>query len=1104
MLLSARRLFFSVLAAVLGVLVLASASALAAAPETPEVSVQLPASATSVTVHGVLDPGVEGAPGTYELGTYEFLYKQGKAGCEGEGKAPASPGISLGGGKEAVTEVLSGLTPNTEYTVCLLARTGVKGEDAVSLPATFRTALPPETPITTGPAGSITATSAKLEGMLNPGGKGEPGSYEFVYRQSTSECQHENVETQQQESEHTPTEVALGGEKEVVSPVEVSGLLPNMPYTFCLLARNEAGETALGSPVTFSTLSHKPSVSSTSFSSVGSADATVNTQVETGGLETTIVVKYGTSSAYGSETTAVKLAAGTSTGTTQLLRLQPNTEYHFRVTITNQDGSETSPTDTAFTTLPTGIQGLPDKRAYEMVTPIDKEDAEIYVPDAVQPGNQAEGYQTTRLTEVAPNGDAVVYQGDPTHNGAAGGGGNGLGSAYRATRSPAGGWTQVGIQPTGRRYTYYRGFSTDLSVGVLMAPTENPEADEAQLPGGNAPVGSYGGAEYHERSDLYRHAVSEEDYQALYTAIPNRAPYEFGGVAFDGGFTKVQGEPAYAGGSANLTNLLFEANDALLEGNGALEEELTEDARRELANGEVGADYLYDWAARSLSLVDVLPDGHVVPNTTFGAPQIFGTKISGNPPNFSHVISVDGSRIFWTALEGEGSSQEPKALYVRENATQPQSPLNGQDECTVPVDACTVQVDKEVGGGGRFWAASSDGAKVFFTKGGLYEYAVNPTIGQPGVLTSLTPGVEVQGVIGVSEDGDYLYYVDSNSELYMLHDNGGKWEAPVSIAKLSPEDGTEIEPFAGLTAFIQIGEGHAGDWVPDVGQRTAEVTPNGQGLVFMSDQNLKAQGFPNWYKNEGGEEVYVYDAAQNSVYCASCSQSGEAGANGFLPISWSDSYIPTLISEDGDRVFFDSSSALVSRDTNGVMDAYEWEREGTGSCGQGDGAYGGCIYLLSGGSGNEPSWLLGASSSGNDVFMITRADLTSDAQDELYKVFDARVEGVEPLAPPACTGTGCQGVPGAPPIFATPSSVTYDGVGNFLAPAPVKETVKPKAKPLTLSQKLTKALKVCKGKPKKKRASCEALARKRYKPIEKDAKSPKMAKRVSDSKRGGK
>ncbi len=717
MLLSARRLVFSVFAAVLGVLVLASASALAAAPETPEVSVQLPAPATSVTVHGVLDPGVEGGPGTYELGTYEFLYKQGKAGCEGESKAPASPGISLGGGKEAVTEVFSGLTSNTEYTVCLLARTGVKGEDAVSLPATFRTALPPETPITTGPASSITATSAKLRGVLNPGAKGESGSYEFVYRQSASECQHENVETQQQESEHTSTEVALGGEKEVVSPVEASGLLPNMPYTFCLLARNEAGETALGSPVTFTTESRKPSVSSDSFSSVGSTSATVNAQVETGGLETIITVQYGTSGTYGSETPATKLAAGTGTAAVQLTGLLPNTEYHFRITIANQDGSEANPTDTTFTTPPTGTQGLSDDRAYEMVTPVNKEDAEVYIPFAISnSANQAVGYTTHRLSEVATNGDAVVYQGDPTHNGEGESSGNGLGSAYLATRSPTGGWSQSSIQPPGRRKTLYGGFSSDLTVGVFVSGTEDLRYEEPQLPGPEAPpsyCGKGGGSKLGcSRSDLYRHSLSEENYQPLYTATPERTPEEFDEVIPVESHEAISTNsgPVYTGGSADMSQLLFESNDALLEGKGVLEKELDADVEAEIAEGQIDNGYLYDWSSGGPSLVDVSPEGRVVPNASFGAPHAQGASKERNPPDLSHVISDDGLRVFWTALEGES----PKGLYVRENATEPQSPLNSNGECMVLTDACTVQLDRTVeGGGARYWTANSNGSKAF-------------------------------------------------------------------------------------------------------------------------------------------------------------------------------------------------------------------------------------------------------------------------------------------------------------------------------------------------------------------------------------------------------
>ena len=80
----------------------------------------------------------------------------------------------------------------------------------------------------------------------------------------------------------------------------------------------------------------------------------------------------------------------------------------------------------------------------------------------------------------------------------------------------------------------------------------------------------------------------------------------------------------------------------------------------------------------------------------------------------------------------------------------------------------------------------------------------------------------------------------------------------------------------------------------------------------------------------------------------------------------------------------------------------------------------------------------------SDVFIITRAKLVAADEDDLYDLYDVRVNGTVPSLPPTCTGTGCQGIPGAPPIFATPSSATFEGVGNF--PPSQESKVKPKPK----------------------------------------------------------
>ena len=202
----------------------------------------------------------------------------------------------------------------------------------------------------------------------------------------------------------------------------------------------------------------------------------------------------------------------------------------------------------------------------------------------------------------------------------------------------------------------------------------------------------------------------------------------------------------YAAGSADFGHVLFAANDALGD-TGAVD-------------GGSGRYNLYDLSGGVLYLVNVLPDGETEAGASFGSTGL------------DRVISADGSRIFW-------SDTNTGALYVRENDTQPQSPI-AEGRCTVPTDACTVQI----AAAGQFWTASADGSKVFFTNGALYEYDL-----QSGQTTDLSPGVEVAGVIGVGEDGEYVYYVDAGENLML-------WHAGVTtkIATLSSED-DEVEPY---------------------------------------------------------------------------------------------------------------------------------------------------------------------------------------------------------------------------------------------------------------------------------------------------------------------
>ena len=125
------------------------------------------------------------------------------------------------------------------------------------------------------------------------------------------------------------------------------------------------------------------------------------------------------------------------------------------------------------------------------------------------------------------------------------------------------------------------------------------------------------------------------------------------------------------------------------------------------------------------------------------------------------------------------------------------------------------------------------------------------------------------------------------------------------------------------------------------------------------------------------------------------------------------------MSTNGEMIFFDTPSPLVSQATNGKRDVYEWEN--------------GHTYLLSSGSASENSYYLDNSESGGDVFFATSAGLVPNDTDDAYDVYDARIprpgDTTPPEVPP-CKGSVCQGPPSTPELLGAPPSETFSGPGN--------------------------------------------------------------------------
>jgi hypothetical protein len=130
---------------------------------------------------------------------------------------------------------------------------------------------------------------------------------------------------------------------------------------------------------------------------------------------------------------------------------------------------------------------------------------------------------------------------------------------------------------------------------------------------------------------------------------------------------------------------------------------------------------------------------------------------------------------------------------------------------------------------------------------------------------------------------------------------------------------------------------------------------------------------------------------------------------------------PRFLSDDGSKVFFSTTTALVPEDTNEVMDAYVYDTR-TGE-----------QKLLTSGKGEEGEWFVNASASGNDAFFITNQALIARDPDHLADLYDSRVGGgfVEPPPPPTvCVGDGCRGALSSPSGAASPSTASFSGPGN--------------------------------------------------------------------------
>lgn len=715
-----------------------------------------------------------------------------------------------------------------------------------------------------------------------------------------------------------------------------------------------------------------------------------------------------------------------------------------------------------------GATFLPDCRAYEMVSPADKNGGDVMAD--------------TSRTRAAEDGDAVQFTSLKAFGDSLG---SGITDEYISRRSPgtgASGWVTHSIIPrvdalsavaAGQGYeTAYQGeFSPDLDRAIVRSYT--PLTNDTNVAG---------------VSNIYLRSDALTSGEGAYTLL-SPCPVCSSPLADPkGGYKQF-----VADSTPDLGQVLFEAR-----------RQLTSDAPPERASCLLGLSVcnpsLYEWDHGILRFVGILPNGEPAPISiaSIGASQQLYT------PN---TLSDDGSKIFFTVPPNRSSLSGD--LYMRLNhSTTVQLNASERTDCA-DHDPCAGIPEPDPAGPqpANFAIPSPDGSKVFFYSeeqltdahgGTLYVYDTTLAASDPHHLRHVytdqqpddgTAGYD-GGVIGTSTDGSYVYFFYSGALLpgqASLPDEAKEgiyaWhEGTVTFAGSIDSAGSSVD------SVLQNWQGRG---------QGARVSRDGRKLLFTS---YSGAGLPGDYDHGttcgsfGGEacaELYLYSTQSGTTHCVSCNPSGATATTDAtfdvhvgIGTSRRTSHLNHPLSDDGQHVFFETAERLLPSDINGnKTDVYEWTALGAGGCTTASADYGaaseGCLSLITSGASPDDSHFLEASPSGNDVFVSTSQRLVGWDTDNNYDLYDVRVGGGFPEPEPVkadCSNDGCQGVlPGSPSLLA-PASVAFFGeTGNVTSI--IKKPVPPRT---TNLHKLRRALKACKKRKKPQRKKCEVRARRDF------------------------
>lgn len=962
---------------------------------------------TTAVLHGEVNPR-----GT-STESCEFLWGAAEGDYSG-GSAPCEPDPGSANERLAVAAEATGLTPHS--TVHWTVRITTPGGTVEGADQQFVASAPPAA---TTEGAEAEEEAATVHGTVNPaGGSGTVCTFEY----GASET-YGSVATCSPNPGSASSPVAV--------EADLTRLEARTTYHYRVVIQTDGG-TARGDDGTFTT-SAVPTIVEEGAADLTKDSATLTASIVPNGLSTTYHFEYLPLAAFEdggfSNPATISTPESNSIGEGHapvfveqpIAGLQEKTAYEFRVVATNSADGVMGMERGFFTCDASYSSGLPDCRAYELVSPAEK--GPLTAVDEVvngvapsQPWNQ-----------VAPDGSAVAYEMSPSLPDATAGGE----VLYRATRSPAG-WLsgqlsppalfateRTGVNPPG----HYLYSSPSLDCGFLSSSQPlTPRAPRV------SEVGEGG-------ENLFR-----RNPDGSYTIVTYLAP------------SNNPTQPRYLiiGASADCGRVIFETNNHY-EG-------------LSISPSGQGSE-LYEWDAASSPALR-----HVgfVPSSS-GEVAVIAEAGAYGGENYWNAVSPDASRVIFSARSQNGQDSGKEAVFLR----------SGGATTTDVSQSETSTVDQ----GALYQDASVDGSRVFFTANyglvsppivgsttnscflngsshanngecDLYEYdSANPAGSRLSDLSADhnpadSAGAVVEGVLGTSADGSHVYFAAQGQ---LLPGQGRTYRQNVAA-------GTYSIYLSDEGALSYVGLARTSDTEVLIARSTkkdsawvSRVTPDGSHLLFATTADVTG------YESGGVREAYLYSAGSDTTVCISCRPDGlpsvgtpegpgtpTTGPEGGTKPLVSGAAVhgsefsnvnpldpPVILSPDGRRVFFQMPDALSPGAVEGAHNIYEWES--------------GTIYLLATGDRTNqfpPVEYVGASADGSDVFLATSQRLApqdTDGRKDLYDLRAPRAPGEAvgfpgpqpPSAPCDALSEGaCQGTSSQPPAALAPATPAFQGPGN--------------------------------------------------------------------------